>query len=443
MNDTTANASNPPAAFDFDRVIDRRDGDSLKWNRYAGRDVLPLWVADMDFAAPPAVLAAVRERLDHGILGYSVPTQAVVDAVLGHLERRYGWTIDPDWLVWLPGLVTGLNVACRAVDGDVLTATPVYPPFLSAPRLSGRALTTVPLQLVDGRWRFDFAALDAAGSDATRLLLLCHPHNPVGRAWDDDELEQLADFCRRRNLIVCSDEIHCDLLLDPGLRHRPFATFSEDAAARSITLMAPSKTYNIPGLGCAWAVISDAALRRRFTSVMNGIVPHVNVLGYAACAAACRDSDDWHAALIDHLRAARDRVEAAVAAMPGLSMTHIEAGYLAWIDARGLGDVGGGGPAALFEAAGVGLNNGADFGLPGWVRLNYGCPRPTLDAALERMALACHARQEALAAAARAAQAEEERLAQAAAQLAAAAAPAAAPAAGTPAEAPRQGSLFL
>ncbi|MRD73581.1 putative C-S lyase [Rhodocyclus tenuis] len=389
MNDSCRSGDTAPCtpgAFDFDQVIERRGGDSMKWNRYAGRDVLPLWVADMDFAAPPAVLAAVRARLEHGILGYSDPMPGLVDAVRGYLQRHFDWTIEADWLVWLPGLVTGLNVACRAVDGDVLTATPVYPPFLSAPVLSQRSLVKVPLVLDHGRWRWDFPALEAACTPQTRLLLLCHPHNPVGRGWEAAELQQLADFCRQRDLIVCSDEIHCGLVLEPGLRHQPFARLNADAAARSITLMAPSKTYNTPGLGCAWAVIPDVALRRRFLAVMNGIVPHVNVLGYAACEAACRDSDDWHAALLDYLRGNRDRLEAAVAAMPGLSMTHIEAGYLAWIDARGLGVAN---PAAFFEEAGVGLSNGADFGLAGWVRLNFGCPRATLDAALARMAAAC------------------------------------------------------
>lgn len=370
-------------AFDFDRVVDLSGGDSIKWNRYAGRDVLPLWVADMDFAAPPAVLDALQARVARGHFGYGGPWLTLVEAVRDHLAREYAWRIEPDWLVWLPGLVSGLNVACRAVDGGVLTATPVYPPFLSAPRLSGRALVTVPLCERDGRWRWDFAALEAAAADAdSRLLLLCHPHNPVGRAWDDDELAALADFCARRDLVVCSDEIHCGLLLDADRRHRPWATLSADAARRSITLMAPSKTYNIPGLGCAFAVIPDGALRRRFTQAMQGIVPHVNVLGLAACEAAYRDCDAWHGALIAYLRANRDRVQAAVARLPGLAMRHVEATYLAWIDARGLGVAD---PAAHFEAAGVGLSNGAEFGLPGWVRLNFGCPRATLDAALERM----------------------------------------------------------
>jgi cystathionine beta-lyase len=374
--------------FNFDALIDRSHSDSLKWNKYAGRDVLPLWVADMDFAAPPAVRAALEKRVALGHFGYSVPWPALVDAVLGHLRQEYGWRVEADWLVWLPGLVSGLNVACRAVDGAVLTATPVYPPFLSAPWLSGRLLQTAPLLLQDGRWGWDFAALEAAVTADTRLLLLCHPHNPVGRAWSEAELIELAGFCERHDLLVCSDEIHCGLVLEGGGPHLPLAMLNAGMARRSMTLMAPSKTYNIPGLGCAFAIIPDAALRRRFLAAMNGIVPHVNVLGLAACEAAYRDCDDWRQVLLTYLSANRDHLERAVAAMPGLAVSPIEATYLAWIDARGLGVAQ---PAAFFEAAGVGLSDGAEFGLPGWVRLNFGCPRTTLDAALERMQTACAA----------------------------------------------------
>ncbi len=372
--------------FDFTHVIDRRGGDSLKWNKYAGRDVLPLWVADMDFAAPPAIVAAIEKRVAQGCFGYAVPSPALYDAVLGHLWRAYGWRVEADWLVWLPGLVCGLNVACRSVDGDVLTATPVYPPFLSAPRLSGRRLASAALYQSDGRWGWDFAALEAALTPSSRLLLLCHPHNPVGRAWERAELEAIAAFCQRHDLLVCSDEIHCGLILDEHRQHLPLAMLDADLANRSITLMAPSKTYNIPGLGAAFAVIPDATLRRRFIAAARGIVPDVNVLGLAATEAAYRDCEDWRSALLQALRSNRDRVEAALAGMPGLAVSHVEATYLAWIDARGLGVDD---PAAFFEAAGVGLSSGVDFGLPGWVRLNFGCPQATLDAALERMRLAC------------------------------------------------------
>ena len=373
-------------ASPFDRVIDRRGADSFKWNKYGERDVLPLWVADMDFAAPPAVLTALRQRVEHGVFGYAEPWPSLLDAVSGHLQREYGWCVETQWLVWLPGLVSGLNIACRAVEGGVLTATPVYPPFLAAPRFSGRSLSIAPLRLNNGEWGWDFPALAAALTPDTRLLLLCHPHNPVGRAWNAAELGELLNFCQRHDLIVCSDEIHCGLLLDESRQHLPLARLSADSARRSITLMAPSKTYNIPGLGCAFAVIPDAALRRRFVGAMAGIVPHVNVLGLVACEAAYRDCDEWHAALLAYLRGNRARLEMAIEAMPGLSVNRVEATYLAWIDARGLGVDH---PALFFEAAGVGLASGEDFGLPGWVRLNFGCPMATLNEALERMHAAC------------------------------------------------------
>lgn len=377
------------AEFGFDTIVDRRQSDSIKWSKYAGRDILPLWVADMDFAAPPVVLEALHRRVEHGVLGYAAPTPSLVDATLAYLDTNYGWKVDPEWLVWLSGVVTGLNLACRVVDGGVITATPVYPPFLSAPRLSGRELSSVPLKLSDNGWHMDLDAMQAALKPDTRLWLLCHPHNPVGRAWSDGELREFAEFCKRNDLIVCSDEIHCDLILDAERRHLPLACLDEDIARRSITLMAPSKTFNIPGLACAFAVIPDASLRRRFSGAARGIVPDVNVLGYVAAEAAFREGAEWHDALIEVLRRNRDRVEAAVGAMPGLSMTHVEATYLAWIDARGLGVDD---PVAFFEAAGVGLSNGADFGLPGWVRLNFGCPGTTLETALERMKRACQQR---------------------------------------------------
>jgi cystathionine beta-lyase len=372
----------------FDTAIDRRGSDSIKWGKYAGRDILPLWVADMDFAAPPAIGAALQQRVAHGVFGYGHPWPSLEAAVVDHLANEYGWPIEAAWIVWLPGLVSGLNVACRAVDGEVLTATPIYPPFLSAPGFSGRALNRVELTRQDGRWQWDWPALAAATTAATRLFLLCHPHNPVGRCWQREELLDLAAFAEERELIVCSDEIHCGLILDADRRHIPFASLSPAAARRSITLMAPSKTFNIPGLGCAFAVISDAALRQRFRRAMDGIVPHVNVLGLAACEAAYRDCGAWHGELIAYLAGNRDRVTAAVAAIDRLAMSPVEATYLAWLDVRGLGLTA---PAAHFEAHGLGLSDGADFGAPGWLRLNFGCPRTTLDEALRRLAAACAA----------------------------------------------------
>jgi len=388
--------------FDFDRIIDRRGGDASKWNRYAGRDVLPMWVADMDFAAPPAVIEAMQRRVAHGVFGYGEVLPALNAAVIDHLAQEYAWMVEPSWLVWLPGLVCGLNVACRAVGapGDaVFTATPIYPPFLLAPTNSGRRRVTAPLELIeptDGgrqRWRWDFAATEAALSSDTRLFLLCHPHNPAGRAWRDDELEQVAALAERHDLVVCSDEIHCGLVLEFGRRHRPYATLSPAASRRSITLMAPSKTFNIPGLGAAFAVIPDPGLRSAFHAAMQGIVPDVNVLGLVAAEAAYRHGADWTAALLAYLRDNRARVEAAVAELPELAMAPVEATYLAWIDARRLA-ARVGNPQRHFEAAGLGLSAGETFGgiaYRDFVRLNFGCPRATLEQALGRLRRAVRA----------------------------------------------------
>jgi cystathionine beta-lyase len=366
----------------FDHPPDRRGGDSIKWNRWAGQDVLPLWVADMDFAAAPEILEALHRRVDHGVFGYAAPWPSLTEAVLAHLEGEYGWRVDPEWLVWLPGLVTGLEVACRAVGGAAFTATPIYPPFLAA----AQRLLTAPLRRGERRWEWDLPAVEAALAPDCRLLMLCHPHNPVGRAWDEGELAALDALAERRGLVVCSDEIHCGLVLEPGRRHRPYATLSRAAALRSITLMAPSKTFNLPGLGCAFAVVPDPGLRGAFKATMRGIVPHVNVLGLVACEAAFRHGGAWHRAVLDHLRGNRDRVQAAIAALPALRTTPVEATYLAWIDARGTGLPN---PHRHLEAAGVGLSAGRDFGPPGaydgFLRLNFACSRTVLDEALARI----------------------------------------------------------
>jgi cystathionine beta-lyase len=371
--------------FDFDHPPDRRGSDSVKWGKYAGRDVLPMWVADMDFAAPPCVIEALRERVDHGVFGYGSPPMSLAGAVVDALQRDHGWSIDPDWLVWLPGLVSALNIVCRAIGeagDDVLTATPVYPPFLSAPCYSGRRVTTVDLRRTDSRWTWDPGRLERAVTPRSRLLMLCNPHNPVGRVFTREELASIAQTAQRHDLVICSDEIHCGLVLDEQLPHLPIAMLDNATAERTITLMAPSKTWNIPGLGCAFAVVANPKLRRQVLDAMHGIVPHANVLGLAATEAAYRHGDPWRRALVDYLRGNAACVERAIAAIPGLSTWPVEATCLAWIDARPLALRD---PVRFFEDAGVGLSNGADFGAPGYVRLNFGCARSVLEVALRRI----------------------------------------------------------
>lgn len=370
---------------DFDQVIDRRGTCSTKWDKYAGRDMLPLWVADMDFASPPSVVEALQARIQHGVFGYTDAPESLIEAVRAYAHVHYRWALEPDWLVWLPGLVPGLNLACRAVGqaGDaVLTATPVYPPFLRAPGNSGRELITAALVDRGADWGWDFDALAAAITPRTRLLLLCHPHNPVGRVWREHELGRLIELAQRHDLIICSDEIHCDLILEPGVAHVPLAVTDAAFASRTITLLAPSKTWNLPGLGCSLAVIPDPALRRRFRHEMAGLVPGVNVLGFTAAEAAYRDDGAWRSALLDYLRGNRERLRDWFAGGRRLKLTVPEATYLAWIDARAIDPVN---PLPHFEALGVGLSDGRDFGFPGYVRLNFGCRRALLTAALDRM----------------------------------------------------------
>ena len=387
-------------SFDFTTVFPRHGTDSQKWQKYPGRDILPMWVADMDFRSSPAILEALRQRVEDGIFGYARPVKSTVDAVVAACADRYGWGIDPEWIVWLPGLVCGLNVTAQAFAApgeEVLCLTPVYPPFMTAPKNTGRVSRAVPLALcpgptglADGRWKIDWPALEAAVTPRTKLFFLCNPHNPVARVFRREELVRLAEFCARHDLVLCSDEIHCDLILDPSLPHLPTALVAPAHAARTITLMAPSKTYNVPGLGTSFALIPDPALRARFVRATAGIVAEVNALGYVACEAAYRDSEAWRQELLTTLRGHRDRILGALhgGELPGVKLAApIEATYLAWLDvsALRLDD-----PVAFFETHGVGLSDGAYFGAPRGthVRLNFGCPRTTLDEGLRRLSAA-------------------------------------------------------
>ena len=374
--------------FDFDTPIDRHGTGSVKWNKYGSRDIIPMWVADMDFACAPAIVDALHRRIDHGIFGYSEPPAGLVDATVAHLQSEYGWKIEPDWIVWLPGLVVGLNVVCRAFGregADVLTAVPIYPPFLSAPMNGARNAVRVQMIESNGVWRWDMAALERAITPSSRLLLLCNPHNPVGRVFSRDELQAIADVCVRHNLVLCSDEIHSGLILDADKRHIPVATLGDEIAQRTVTLMSASKTFNLPALGCAYAIAANPELRNKLRKAMAGIVHHVGLMGYIATQAAYRDGKPWQLALLDYLRGNRDRVERSVEAIPGLRIWHAEATYLSWIDARALN---ANDPVKLFTDAGVGLYDGALFGAPGFLRLNFACPRSLLEQALERISRA-------------------------------------------------------
>lgn len=377
-------------AFDFNQWIDRRHSDSLKWHKYGDRDVLPLWVADSDFRSPPSVIEAIKRRAEHGVFGYGATPTGLIDITLSRLAQRYNWQIEPDWIVLLPGVVCGLNLSVRAFteSGEsTVSPTPIYPPFRGAAKLADRAQVNLPLRLQDDRWVMDLD--DSAMQGNERLLMLCNPQNPGGTVYRRDELEAQLAFAQQHDLIVCSDEIHCDLLLSPCAQHIPFAALSEDAAQRSITLLSPSKTFNIAGLGASLAIIPNPELRARFKRVREGIVPGVDILALVAAEAAWRDGDAWLAAQLDYLRANRDWLVTQVNALPELQMAAPEATYLGWIDASKL-DVAS--PMDYFEQHGLGFSPGHDFGDDNFVRFNFGCTRATLEQAVARLQKAVAAR---------------------------------------------------
>ena len=367
-------------AYGFDVPVDRAGTASTKWSRYAP-DVLPFWVADMDFKAPPGLLAAVAERLAHGVLGYTDTPEPAQAAFIRWLNRRYGWAVPAEWLIWLPGVVPGMNLAGHAAGGgSLLIPTPVYHPFLAVPRHVGKAAIPVPLALRDGRWVMDMERLAAAHRPDSRALLLCNPQNPTGRVYDRDELMALVAFCRRHELILVSDEIHCELILEPSCTHVPVATLAPDLA--TITLFSPNKAYNTPGIGSAVAVIPQRPLRTAFRRAFGGRISHISPLAYAAAHWAYADETDWLAALNTYLRGNRDLLQATVERLPGVAMTRVEGTYLGWLDMRELGLEA---PAEHLERHGLGLNDGAAFGQPGFARFNFGCPRTTLEAGLARL----------------------------------------------------------
>lgn len=369
---------------DFDAPLERRGTWSTRWERYPG-DVIPLWVADTDFRAPPAVRAAMRRRVDHGVFGYNVAPAELRDALIERLARLYRWRVEPEWVVFLPGVVPGLHLAARHLvrpDQHILVPTPVYHHLTSAATRAPRAHTDAPLVLSSGRWVFDEERLEKSVQSNSRLLDLCNPQNPGGTIFTRAELSRLAEIALRHDLLVCSDEIHAEILLDGGKPHVPIASLGPEISRCAVTLVSPNKAFGFPGAGCAFAIIEDPALRRAYSADHHATLHDASVFGYEAALAAYRECDDWLAAQLDYLRGNRDLVEREVARLPGLALAHVEATYLAWIDCAGLGAKD---PQALFLEHGVALSPGAQFGDPRFVRLNFGTQRSRLEQALQRM----------------------------------------------------------
>ena len=384
---------------EFDRIIDRRNSDSIKWNFYAP-DVLPMWVADMDFEVPQAVQAALQQRVAHGLFGYARPSDALRQVICERLQRLYQWTVQPEALLFVPGHVVSLNVACRAIGsaGDgVLLQPPVYYPFINAVANQQREVQFAPLaHSTNGSvisYAADLDALRAAITRRTRLFLLCNPHNPAGLMHDRATLEEMAQVCLAHNIVMVADEIHCELVLERR-QHVPLATLGPEVAARSITLMAPSKTFNLAGLCCGFAIVPDEALRAQLEAAMLGLTGAVNTFGLVACEAALLHGDEWLARLNCYLAGNRDYlVDFVTRRLPGVRTTVPAATYLAWLDFTDFALQPT--PHDFFvEHAHVAANDGDPFGpgSAGFVRINFACPRATLQRGLEQIeaALAAH-----------------------------------------------------
>lgn len=373
-------------ASPFDEIIDRRSTHAYKWLRH-DESVLPLWVADADFKCPQPVLDAIQDRIDHGVLGYHKPdvVQPLYDAVIGWVKKQYQWEVDAEWIVWIPGVVSAFNAACKAFcePGDkVLVQTPNYGPLLQAASLNGLENLTVDTLLENERWVLDFDELERKSADPLcKLFLFCNPMNPCGSVLTTDELKRVEAICLKHDVLLCSDEIHCDLVLDESARHIPAGTLSE-IGEQAITIMAPSKTFNIAGLGASFVIIRDPAIRKRYHHATFGIMPWINVLGQVATIAAFTECDDWLKAQLDYLRGNRNYLAEELNKLEGFSYLPTQATFLAWVDASGLNvkDV-----QQYMLKRGVGPSAGSDFGASHFTRINFACPRTYLEQMIARL----------------------------------------------------------
>jgi cystathionine beta-lyase len=379
----------PEIAYDFDTPIDRRQSDSSKWLFY-DQDVLPFWTADMDFRSPEPVIEALHARVDHGVFGYCAEPSELREMIAERMQTLYGWQVSPEWIVFQPGVILGFTRACRVVSspGDgVLVQPPVFGPIYEVPSLVDLVRDEAELvQGSNGTYQIDYQAFEAAITDRTRVFILCNPHNPVGRVFQAQELERMAEICLQNDVLICSDEVHCDLVFS-GSQHIPIAALDPEVARKTVTLISPSKTFNLPGLRCSMAIIPNAALRGKLQRSASAFFPEVNTLAFVAALTAYRDCQDWLDQVLSYLESNRDLVVDYVERFfPGVSVVQPEALYLAWLDCRQTTIPGN--PSRFFlEQARIALTDGEDFGTAGrgFVRFNFACPRSVLLEALDRM----------------------------------------------------------
>jgi len=383
---------------DFDQLIERRGTDSIKWN-FFDDDVLPMWVADMDFRSPQAIIKALEQRVKHGIFGYPQELPQLREVVVDWIARHYNWHVKPDALVFLPNVSVGFNLAIQAVGKPgtgLLYQPPIYFPILDVPKHAG--LEPRFSELVhekDGHYEIDFDDLERAASENCSAFILCNPHNPVGRAFNHEELEKLGQICLRHDLFICSDEIHADFVYD-GQHHIPIASIDPEIAARTITLIAPNKSFNVAGISCAIAVIPNPILRQQLEEARRGLVQHVGIMSYVITEAAYTQGEEWLNKVVAYLERNRDYLRQFVAdELQGINMGSVEGTYLAWLDCRDL-DLGESPDEFFLRQAHVGLNDGSRFGPGGeaFARLNFATPRSNLTEGLQRMRKALLSRED-------------------------------------------------
>lgn len=375
--------------MDFDTIIPRRNTESYKWNCY-DEDILPMWLADMDFRSPEPVINALKARVDHGIFGYGLPPDGLLEVVVDYLGNRQGWHIEKEAISFVSGVVSGFTHAIYSLTepGDgILMQTPVYPPFLAAPEATGRRRVQNELILrEDGKYEIDFDDFEEKAASGVKLFILCNPHNPVGRVFSREELTKMAEICLKHGVWICSDEIHLDFIY-PGKVHIPIASLAPEIADITVTYFAPSKSFNVAGFSTSFCIATNPQMRERLCQSFRMLLGHPNILGmYAARAAYC-EGLPWLDALLDYLESNRDYLFNFVnTAMPGVKMWKPEGTFLAWLDCRDL-DLAVSPHQFFLNKAKVGLNEGRDFGEAGqgFVRLNFGCPRALLEEGLQRM----------------------------------------------------------
>lgn len=387
--------------YDFNRIIDRRSTRSYKWDQseklFGDKDILPLWVADMDFESPPAVQEAILRRVREGIYGYSVAGDSYKEAIAGWYRRRHDWEIQKDWISDSPGIVTSLSLSVELFSqpGDqVIVQSPVYYPFYDVIRMNDRKVAANPLKLEDGRYVMDYVQLEELMAGGAKLLLLCNPHNPGGRVWEREELLRLGELCLRHGVTVISDEIHCDMIM-PGHKHIPFASLSPELSDITLTTLAATKTFNLPGLQTSYIVTSNPELKRRFDYKIKALSLHMSpFFTPEAIEAAYNEGGEWLDELILHISGNADYAISYLAEhLPQVQPMQPEATYLLWIDCRALGLDADGLKQLMYREAKVAFNEGSVFGPEGQghLRINLACARSLLTEALERFVRAAAA----------------------------------------------------